>query len=105
MTKAIKNGMVYDTEQSEKITGYSNGGTTRDFSHVRETLYKTDNGNYFIHGRGGPKTKYAVSQPNGTSGGHEIKPVTEDEALAWAERRDVEPGEVIAEFGEVLEDA
>jgi hypothetical protein len=105
MTKAIKNGMVYDTEQAEKVTRYSNGGTTQDFSHVRETLYKTDKGNYFIHGRGGPKTKYAVSQPNGVSGSHEIRPVTEDEALAWAERRDVEPGEIMAEFGEKLEDA
>jgi hypothetical protein len=102
--RGIKNGKIYDTEQSEQIARYSNGGSTQDFSHVRETLYKTNNGRYFIAGKGGPKTRYAKSQPNGVSGGSEIRPVDLEKALDWAEDRGVTQ-QVINEFEEELEEA
>jgi hypothetical protein len=103
--KTIKNGKIYDTEQAEKICKYSNGLGKRDFRHLRETLYKTEKGNYFLYGTGGPKTKYSTRTANGTSGGKEIKPVSKNEVLDWAEKRGVDVETIEDEFKDQLEQA
>lgn len=105
MTKQIVNGKIYDTDQATSIAQYSNGGSMRDFYHVEETLYKTDNGSYFLHGKGGANTQYSTSHVNGMSSGEEIKPVDVDDALDWAERRDVDTESIISEFEDDLEQA
>jgi hypothetical protein len=103
--KQIINQKVYDTESSEEIAQYTNGGNSRDFGFIRETLYKTQNGNYFIHGKGGAKTQYGTSNVNGRSGGQEIRPVDQEECIQWAEKRDVDTAAIINEFEDSLEQA
>jgi hypothetical protein len=103
--KEIINKKVYDTEQAEEIAQYTNGGNSRDFGFIRETLYKTQNGNYFLHGRGGAKTKYSVSGVYGTSGGQEIRTMDKEECLNWAEKRYVDTAAIINEFEDDLEQA
>lgn len=89
MEKLI-DGKLYDTDSAELITStYPNGTQDRgNFRFLKESLYVTENGSYFIAGEGGAKTKY--SQPaasGGTTGGEDIRAVTEEEAFQWCQRR------------------
>ena len=85
MYKIIE-GHKYDTETAREMA--------RDAEHlddslhyVRETLYRTKTGLYFLHGEGGPMTRYgAECGSNQWSGSAKIVPLTEDAAKAWAEQ-------------------
>ena len=102
--KQIISGKKYDTETATEIGFYSNAGDWRDFHHLVETLYRKRTGEYFLHGEGGPATKYSKSiGQNSWSGGEKIIPLNFEAARKWAEENlDVEVYE--AEFGEVSED-
>lgn len=103
MKKIIK-GKVYDTETAQELGTYSNGGGWRDFHHIEETLYRKKTGEFFLHGEGGPATRYAeaVGQ-NAWTGGERIMPMSYSEANEWAEHHlDADDYEAI--FGEVTED-
>ena len=102
--KKIINGKVYDTDTAKELGSWGNGGTWRDFSHIEETLYRKKTGEFFLHGEGGPATKYA--QPagqNSWSGGDRIMPMSYAEAREWAEEH-LEAEEYEAIFGAVTED-
>ena len=84
--KKIINGKMYNTETATEVSSYSNGGSWRDFSHFCETLYRKKTGEFFLHGEGGPMTKYAEScGQNSWSGGERIFPLTEAKAKEWME--------------------
>lgn len=102
--KKIINGKVYSTETAECVAEYSNSGGWRDFSHYEEELYRKKTGEFFLHGQGGPMTRYAVScGGNSWSGGEKIIPLRYEEAQKWAEGHlDADEYEEI--FGEVVED-
>lgn len=103
MVKII-NGKKYNTNTAEKVGEYWNGLSTRDFGHCTETLYKKRTGEFFLHGEGGPMTKYRVNiDSNSWTGGEKIIPMTFDEARMWAEEH-LEADEYEAAFGEVSED-
>jgi hypothetical protein len=71
---------------------------------MEETLYRKKTGEFFLHGEGGPMTKYARAvEQNSWSGGERIMPMTFAEARAWAEEH-LEADEYEAVFGEVTED-
>ena len=103
--KKIINHKVYDTETAKELGSYSNGGSWRDFSHYEETLYRKKTGEFFLHGEGGPMTRYAetVGQ-NEWSGGEKIMPMDYSEAQKWAEKH-LDADEYEAIFGEIVEDA
>ena len=84
--KAIINNKRYNTDTAEKVAEYSNGLCYSDFNHMRETLYRTSKGSWFLHGGGGPMTKYANRTESGTSGDEKIIPFTHGEALEWMEK-------------------
>lgn len=103
MVKIVK-GRKYDSETAREIGRYSNAGGWRDFSHYEETLYKKRTGEFFLHGAGGPMTRYAerVDQ-NSWSGGSDIIPLTYEDAREWAEKH-LDADVYEAEFGVVEED-
>ena len=102
--KKIINGKVYDTNTAKELGSYGNGGTWRDFSHWEETLYRKKTGEYFLHGEGGPMTRYAEAQgQNQWSGGSRIMPMTYQEATQWAEEH-LSADEYEEIFGAVVED-
>lgn len=102
--KKIINGKLYDTETAKEIFCWSNNRSTRDFSHCAETLYKKRTGEYFLHGVGGPMSKYAEScGDNSWSGGSKIIPLTYKAAQEWAEEK-MDADEYMDEFGPVSED-
>lgn len=102
--KKIINGKMYDTETVKKVAEWSDGLSFRDFTHAEETLYRKRTGEFFLHGVGGPATRYAVScGQNAWSGGSKIIPLTWDAAREWAEAHmDAEDYEAV--FGPVPED-
>lgn len=84
--KKIINGRRYDTDTAKRLGNdwYSN---RRDFAFYEETLYRKNTGEFFLHGEGGPASKYAQAiGMNEWSGGERIMPLTVEEAQAWAEK-------------------
>ncbi len=100
--KKIINGKKYDTETAVYICGYE-FGICNNYSHIKESLYRKKNGEFFMYGYGGPGTKYKVySGTNSYSGSEKIEPFTESEAKAFiADYGDAEIYEEL--FGEVEE--
>lgn len=86
MPSEIINGKKYDTKTAEKIGEYGYG-YPRDFDHFSETLYRKNNGEFFLWGEGGPNSKYseAISY-NSWSGGEELIPLDNEEARKWCEK-------------------
>lgn len=84
--KRIINGRRYDTETA-KLVGYTSYSTPGDLNYWCEDLYLKRTGEYFLYGMGGPMSKYGQQTgQNEWSYGHEIRPLTLDEAKAWAEK-------------------
>lgn len=97
--KKIINGKLYNTETA-KCVGSDRYSYPRDFHYWCETLYRKKGGDYFLHGEGGPASKYAEKvDSNGWSGGESIIPMNIDEAKKWAEVH-LDVDEYIEEFGE-----
>ena len=97
MRKVIK-GKLYDTDKATEVGDWSKGDAS-DFSHVSETLYRKRTGEYFVHGEGGPMSRYAEScGQNQWRGGEAILPLTYDAAREWAESH-LDVDEYEREFG------
>lgn len=101
--KKIINNLLYNTETAKAVGDHWNGIPRNDFSYCDETLYQKRTGEFFLHGEGGPSSKYAETVGmNEWSGGEKIIPLSYDEARAWAEEKlDADEYEKI--FGEVSE--
>jgi hypothetical protein len=94
---------LYDTDTAEQIAHYQESTDPRDFWFLIEDLYKTSDGHYFLHGRGGAQTKYATRTSDGTTGSEELRAFTDEEALDWCERREID-GEIVAdEFADLID--
>ena len=80
--KMIINRKRYDTATAEEIADWWNGCSTSDFNYCAETLYRTKNGTWFLHGCGGALSQYSESTGNGnsTSSGQTLIPLDEDAA-------------------------
>lgn len=84
--KAIIDGLRYDTERAERVAAQESGHRSDDCHYIEETLYRTENGRWFLHGKGGARTRYSESVGDGWQGGSEIRPLTSEEAMAWLEQ-------------------
>lgn len=101
--KKIINNKKYDTTTAREV-GSDSYSNPRDFHHWSETLYCKRTGEYFLHGEGGPASKYAERvEQNSWSGGEQIIPLSYANARKWAEEH-LSADEFEAEFGEVTED-
>lgn len=101
--KKIINGKKYDTNTAKEIGRYVSYGSWGDFRHYEETLYQKKTGEFFLWGKGGPMTKYAVAvDTNSWSGGESIIPLTLDGAKEWCEHN-LTADEYEKIFGEVEE--
>ncbi len=86
--KKIINGRRYDTAAAKKIGKWDNGLPGGDFDYISETLYQKRTGEYFLHGDGGARSWCATSTADGwQSGGEKIRPLSDEEAREWCERR------------------
>ena len=101
MRKIIK-GKMYDTDTATNVGDWGNGHYTSDFDYCGETLYRKRTGEYFVHGEGGARSKYAKPDYDGWCGGSAIVPLSYDAAREWAERH-LDADTYETEFGKVSE--
>ena len=84
--KKIISGKLYDTDTAKLLGSDSYRGSVTDFSYWNESLYLKRTGEYFLHGEGGPMSRYARSiDQNSWSGGERIIPLSPAKAREWAE--------------------
>ena len=103
MNKII-NGKRYSTDSAKEMASDSYSNYT-DFHYWSETLYRKNTGEYFLHGEGGPMSRYAETiGQNQWTGGEKIIPLTVEAAQKWAEEH-LTGDEYEAIFGEVEETA
>lgn len=86
MEKVI-DGLLYDTESAGEVAEWSNGHEPNGAHRVDETLYRTPNGRWFVHGRGGGLSRYSESVAGGSRAGEGIRALTPNEAQQWLEDR------------------
>lgn len=92
-----------DTETAEQIAHYEEVTESTTFLFLIEGLYKTSEGDYFSHGRGGAQTNYATRTGDGTTVDEKIRAFTAEQALDWCENREID-GEIIAdEFPDLID--
>lgn len=84
MKKVIK-GKMYNTETA-KAVGEMTQGDPGSFAYIWETLYLKRTGEYFLHGYGGARSRYAVQEGSLWGGGEKIIPLTVEEAQEWGEK-------------------
>lgn len=101
--KKIINNKVYDTSTAREI-GSNSYSNPRDFHYWCETIYCKRTGEYFLHGEGGPMSRYSEQvEQNSWSGGEKIIPLSYENARKWAEEN-LSASEYETEFGKVTED-
>ena len=84
--KAIIAKKLYDTDTAKEIAERWNGRGTSDWGYLREVLYQNKNGEFFLHGDGGPMTEYREECGNRMyCGSEKIIPFTVEEAKDWVE--------------------
>jgi hypothetical protein len=101
--KLTINAQVYDTQKATTVAKIANEGASR-LRSVIETLYRSRNGNWFLHGKGGALTEYAQHRADSITSGERITPMTEDEALDWCELNQAQAA-IERHFGHLIEDA
>lgn len=101
--KQIISKKIYDTEKATLVAEYSNGLFLGDFNRLYEGLYLTNSGQFFLHGQGGPHTKYSESNGNQTWGIETIILLDNDQAYAWLEKHN-KVNEIKTNFSETIQE-
>ena len=82
----VINGAKYNTDTAKPLGVWNNGLSSDNLNYCAEALYRTKAGRYFIHGVGGPNTRYnKIIGDSSWAGGEDIQPLSIGAAKAWAE--------------------
>lgn len=101
--KKIINGAVCNTATAKLLGSFDNGERPGDIGYVKESLYRTKSGIFFLHGEGGAGTRYArQTEPNHWRSGEALSIFSLKAAQAWAEEH-LDGDEYIRAFGELEE--
>ena len=85
MKKVIK-GAVCNTATAKLLGSYENGERPGDLGYIKEALYCTKSGTYFLHAEGGAGTRYArQTGANQWGSGEAITALSLEAAKKWAE--------------------
>ena len=81
----IINGIIFDTDKSGLIATIDNGLPIEDLSYFSESLYKTDDGKFFLHCKGQSKSHYHILDWDGKNsiGSEEIHPIEQVATAFW----------------------
>lgn len=105
MAVRISAGHVYDPDKARVIGAATRGelfnpeGENVPSTGMWERLQRSKSGKYFVFGRGGSETRYAVMDGGTWKAGSQITPLSAEEASAWAKRH-LSEAEWESEFGE-----
>jgi hypothetical protein len=89
--KKVLDGKRFDTEKAVFIGNADNlnkgVSSCSDFNYWDADLYVTPKSKqYFLHGEGGPMTRWSKPAGNNSwSGGEDILPMSKEEAFEWAQ--------------------
>lgn len=85
--KKILDGIRYDTDAAE-LLAVASRGEFEDLDHFVCALYRSKRaGRYFLHGQGGPMSRFGQAAGNNKFvGSRDLIPLTKEEALQWAEQ-------------------
>jgi hypothetical protein len=100
--KKIINGKKYDTDTAELVGEWDNGHYYTDFSWCSEALYRKRTGEFFLHGKGGARSRWCEWVGNCVCDGEGIIPLNITMAKEWAENN-LSADEYEEIFGEVEE--
>ena len=95
--KHIHNRNVYDTETAEQIA------QTLLHHFCRETLYKTDEGEYFIYREEWSREQYVIMYDEMEPAVTSLIPFSEVQALDWCEQNEVSADLILNEFRHLIE--
>ncbi len=90
-------GKCYDTSDASLIGCIYSGRRRGDFRWLREGLYKSRRGEFFLAGQGGPSSKWV----NDSVAGGGLKILTEEEAMVWAQQNNVPSFIIKQHFGKL----
>ncbi len=99
----IINRKLYDTDKAEQIATHAPLTDKGNFHYLIETLYKTTDGEYFLHGDGGAATKWAEKIGRQRTPGEELQLLTDEEALDWCQENAIDTEILIKAFGHLIE--
>ena len=103
--KKIINGKLYNTDTARQVGTWSNSADCSDLSWVEESLYQKKTGEFFLHGQGGPNTRYAQQlESSHWTSGETISLISYESAQKWAEEH-LTADQYQAVFGEISEDS
>ena len=84
--RKILQGRLYDTDTARYIGSNQSSCYKNDYRYFEEDFYRKKTGEFFLHGKGGPASRYAERlESGGCIGGEQIIPLPEEEAREWAE--------------------
>ena len=85
--RQVINRIIYDTSKATVIAKGGNDYAQSDHKYEWETLYRTGNGRWFLHGEGGALSSYSKPiQNQGYVGSERIDAMTDEQAMDWLER-------------------
>jgi hypothetical protein len=84
--KRIINHKLYNTETATEIARWDNELPANNINAIKETLFRTAKGAYFLQYWGGAVTDYAESYGVTSSGNSGIKALDGPEAYQWLEK-------------------
>lgn len=85
--KKFTNNKRYNTETAKKICEWKTENISEeDPGYCEQELYRKNTGEYFLHGIGGAKTRYAKIKKGAISQGEDIIPIGLDEAQKIAKK-------------------
>jgi hypothetical protein len=100
--KKIINGRMYNTDTAELVGKWDNCLSRTDFGYCEEKLYRKKTGEYFLHGKGGARSRWCEWVGNCVCDGEGIIPLNITMAKEWAENN-LSADEYEEIFGEVEE--
>lgn len=101
--KKIINGKLYDTSTAHLVGAWDNQ-LYGNPDYAGESLYRKRTGEFFLHGEGGARSRYAqLAGENRWAGGEAIIPLRWEAARQWAEEY-LDADEYQAAFGQIAED-
>jgi hypothetical protein len=95
--KRVIHGRSYNTETATEICEVPCKHYHGDFQWHETRLYSTKNGNFFISGKGGPMSLWAMPAHGGAmTEGEGIRPLSVEEARRFAEAAELSPKDIQA---------
>lgn len=84
--KSFIGGKSYNTETDKPIASSRMGRLISDFGYIDETLYRTENGDWYLHGVVVSYSNYNSTTADSSTNSEHIIPLDDKQACGWLKR-------------------